>query len=200
MVEGSGTKADLVAAAIRGDADAARRVWEGERRWVAAVLLAHKPRDAELDDLLQDVALSYVRTITTLRDAGAFRPWLRTVAINAARASGRKASRRRRDEAKGEIDLSGVAQAEAGGTPDLATREAAGTVLDLALGLPEGYREPLLLRCVRGMSYREISALMAIPETTVETRIARARRMVREMAEGKSVQSVKGKGRPVICL
>jgi RNA polymerase sigma-70 factor (ECF subfamily) len=52
----------------------------------------------------------------------------------------------------------------------------------LAARLPDGYREPLLLKCVRGLSYRQIGELMGLPETTVETRIARGRRMLRELA------------------
>ena len=86
-----------VAAAIRGDAEAVRAVWQENRRWVAAVLLAHKPRQTELEDLLQDVAMTFVRTISRLRDEAMLRPWLRTVAINAARAAGRNT---RRQQAK----------------------------------------------------------------------------------------------------
>jgi DNA-directed RNA polymerase specialized sigma24 family protein len=35
------------------------------------------------------------------------------------------------------------------------------------------------------MSYREIGRVMGLPETTVETRVARGRRMLRELAIGK---------------
>jgi RNA polymerase sigma-70 factor (ECF subfamily) len=52
----------------------------------------------------------------------------------------------------------------------------------LAMNLDEGYREPLLLRCVQELSYREIGEILGLPETTVETRIARGRRMLREAA------------------
>jgi DNA-directed RNA polymerase specialized sigma24 family protein len=53
----------------------------------------------------------------------------------------------------------------------------------VAKELPDGYREPLLLKCVHGMSYREIGEVMGLPESTIETRIARGRRMLREAAE-----------------
>jgi RNA polymerase sigma factor (sigma-70 family) len=177
-----------VAAAMRGDCDAVRALWERHRRWVAAILLAHKPREVELEDLLQDVALTFVRSVGELRAGAALKPWLRTVAINAARASGRKATRRRRDVVEGlHFDPGG-----AGGTDEEAqASEEARRLFDLALDLPEGYREPVLLRCVRGMSYRSISELMGLPETTVETRIARGRRMLRErveLEEGKAQQ------------
>lgn len=189
------TKASLVAAAIRGDSDATRDLWETERRWVAAILLAHKPRDAELDDLLQDVAISFVRTVTSLRDVGAFRPWLRTIAINTARATGRKTTRRRRD-------ASGPPAPEPAAPPasPADARDEGRALLDLALKLPEGYREPLLLRSIQGMSYRQIASLMSVPETTVETRIARARRMLRELAEGREIvpEFVKGTATPGI--
>jgi DNA-directed RNA polymerase specialized sigma24 family protein len=33
------------------------------------------------------------------------------------------------------------------------------------------------------MSYREIGQVLGLPETTIETRIARARRMLREAAQ-----------------
>ena len=174
-----------VAAAIRGDADAVRRVWLENRRWVAAVLLAHKPREAELEDLLQDVAMTLVRTIGKLRDQAMLKPWLRTVAINAARASGRTAKRRRRVMGPRAEDLSpdlSIGPASAGADEPVDQREQSGRLTRLAAGLPDGYREPLILKCVRGMSYRQIGELMGLPETTIETRIARGRRLLRELA------------------
>jgi DNA-directed RNA polymerase specialized sigma24 family protein len=73
-----------------------QRIWREHRRWVAAILLAHKPRETDLDDLLQVVAVAVVRKIGELRDPEALKPWLRTVAINAARASGRETQRSRK--------------------------------------------------------------------------------------------------------
>jgi len=60
--------------------------------------------------------------------------------------------------------------------------------MELARELPDGYREPLLLKCVRGLSYRQIGELLGLPETTVETRIARGRKMLRERAEADEAQ------------
>lgn len=176
---------DSAGPAPAGSASAARAVslWRQHRRWVAAVLLAHMPRGADLDDLLQSVALALVREIDEIRGGdGAVRPWLRTVAINAARAAGRKGAVRARG-------LQRVAQASAGErfehTPDEAgvTGEEGRRLMALALELPEKYREPLLLRCVHGMSYRQIGEVTGLPESTIETRIARGRRMLREAAD-----------------
>ena len=53
-------------------------------------------------------------------------------------------------------------------------------MVEAAQRLQPDYREPLLLRCVRGMSYRQIADILDLPVTTIETRLARARRMIRE--------------------
>ncbi len=172
----------LISAAVRGDRDAVQRLWQGHRRWVAAILLAHKPAGAELEDLLQDVAMSFVRTIGKLRDEAMLKPWLRTVAINAARASGRS-ERRRRVRLVAPETVDGLVSVQDEGA---SRSEDSARILELATGLPDGYREPLLLRSVRGMSYRQIGELLGLPETTIETRIARGRRMLRELAEPRS--------------
>ncbi|MBU6412033.1 MAG: sigma-70 family RNA polymerase sigma factor [Planctomycetes bacterium] len=162
------------------------QVWQEHRRWVAAILLAYKPRDVDLDDLLQEVAFAIVRHGKDLRDAGAVRPWLRTVAINAARASARSEKLRRHarlDGPEGSID-----PADSRGAWDGDLNEEARRILDLAMQLPEGYREPLLMKSLRDMSYRQIGEAMGLPETTVETRIARARRMLRDLQRQDEIQ------------
>lgn len=172
-------------AALRGERDALRRVWEDNRRWLAAVVLAHKPAWAEVDDILQDVAATMVAKIGHVREPEGLRPWLRMVAANAARAASRDLSHRRRALAfpTGEAVEPGPTSPDAGEGAGRRETEAEGRrLLELAAKLPEGYREPLILRCVKDMSYREIGAVLGLPETTVETRIARGRRMLRELA------------------
>lgn len=173
-----------IASAIAGDREALREVWREHRRWVAAILLAHKPRQADLEDLLQTVAVQLCRKAGEVRDPEAFRPWLRMVAINVARAEGRSTTRKKNGLLRlvgraEENERGGAAPAESAGLSQEAAR-----LMDLARQLPEGYREPLLMRCLKGMSYRQIGEAMDLPETTIETRIARGRRMLRELASG----------------
>jgi RNA polymerase sigma-70 factor (ECF subfamily) len=173
--------------AIAGDPQALRTLWEVNRRWIAAAILAHKPRSADLEDLLQDVALRIVRRIGEVRDPATLRPWMRAIAINAARTAGRTRTRRLRLVKPVDADPDDALSpsgAGADGTPEGSMNaEEARRAMDAANRLPEEYREPLLLRCVRGMSYKQIADLMGVPVTTVETRLARARRMVREELE-----------------
>ncbi|MFA6045725.1 MAG: sigma-70 family RNA polymerase sigma factor [Phycisphaerales bacterium] len=167
--------------AIGGDAASIDKLWRRHRRWVAAILLAHKPRWADLDDLLQEVAVAVVRKISDVRDPRAVRPWLRTVAVNVAAASARSGARRAKDIQSDEAITPAISPVNAEREREIAEGRK---LLALAAELPEGYREPLLLKAVHNLSYREIGQIMSLPETTIETRIARGRRQLRELAVG----------------
>lgn len=178
-----------IEAAIEGHADALSQVWVGVRRWVAVILMAHKPREADLEDLLQLVALQVCRKVHEVRDPSLFKPWLRTVTINIAREQGRKASRKR----VGMLRLVGRTRIEANQMGNMQLSEDAKRVLDAALSLPEKYREPVLMRCQQSMSYKQIAEVLSLPETTIETRIARGRRMLRETLDMQTKQELEAK-------
>ena len=171
----AGTDA-LLDRARAGDREALGILWREHRRWIAAVLLAHRPREADLDDLLQDVATKMVEQFATLRDPRRLRPWLRAIAVNTARSAGRSAQARHStlslDDAHDEL-------AESAPVVNLDATLDSGGILDRVRALPADYREALLLQAVRGFSQREIAEALDVPETTVETRLARARRMLR---------------------
>lgn len=177
-----------------GEIDA---LWREHRRWVAAVILAHMPRDADLEDLLQDVALLVVRSIHTLTDLRALRPWLRTIAVNTSRSAGRKRKVRMRLFREAE-DLDAIDGGEGGISAsqreNAAALERGRRLMEAAQTLPPAYREPLLLRAVRGLSQKQVAEMLDLPETTVETRLVRARRMLREQIENEEAQRERRRG------
>jgi len=177
----SGQTERLATQAATGDRSALAELWRSHRRWTAAVLLAHAPRGAEIDDLLQEVALRIVRSISTLDEAARFQPWLRSIALNVARSAGRRQSvgdrilRPLRDADEEIPDRVEVRRQSA--------RTESARVLEHVLRLDPDYREPLLLKGVEGVSQRRIAEILGVPVTTVETRLARARRMLRQELE-----------------
>lgn len=175
----------IVRSAIEGDHNARRAIWASRRGLVGAVLLAHKPREAELEDLMQEVATQFVAGVGSLREPAALDHWLRTIAMRTAKATGRRATVRRRAGERLRREATRDAE-RAGGSDvasDIASRDEARAVLEAAMELPDLYREPLLLRCVRGMSTRQIARALDLSAPAVETRVARARRMLRERLE-----------------
>lgn len=178
-----GDEAALISRAKGGDRTAQETLWSTNRRWVAAIIMAHRSRSVEIEDLMQDVAVKFVSKIRTLRDAGAFRPWLRQIAINACRGSARRARPAVRigdPERLESGEVSPPASTRERGSHTVEHRDAAEKLYRQVLTLPSEYAEPLLMRCLHEMSYQQISDILELPVTTVETRLARARRMLRE--------------------
>jgi RNA polymerase sigma-70 factor (ECF subfamily) len=204
----AGTEQDaaLVRAAKAGDRAALVTLWHRHRPWLAAVILQHKPASVELEDLLQDVAAQLVAKLSSVSEPAALVGWLKATAVNAARWAGRKHEVRERHArlvGQGALaraaEAAGLAEPEAragemGGRVAGGAQRSAGAVLELARGLPAEYGEPLLLRAVQGLSYRQIGAILGLPESTVETRIARGRRMLREAAVRGSVAGIRVRG------
>jgi RNA polymerase sigma-70 factor (ECF subfamily) len=168
-----------VSAAIAGERAALDALWCAHRGWVAAVLLAHAPHRTDLDDLLQDVAVAFVRGIRGLKDGRALRPWLRTIAVNTARSAARTAALRRRGDRSHDQPITSAIDPDLGAAQRLEQREQMDALLARVAELPLDLREPLLLRAVQGLSQREVADVLGVPETTVETRLARARRALR---------------------
>ena len=145
------------------------------------MLLAHMPARCDLEDLLQEVAAKMVAGIGTLRDPAKIRPWLRAIALNEARSAGRKVQVRGDVVRTLQPSDDDIRDEQAARVPEeSARREEAAIVLEVARQLPPDYREPLLLRTLEGYTQREIARTLELTEAAVETRLARARRMLRE--------------------
>ncbi len=188
MAQQQRTEERLIERARCGDARAQQNLWRAHRRWVAAIVLAHRPRSVDVDDLMQEVAVKFISRVQTLRNPRAFRPWLRQIVINVCRGAARseRPALHLADDARSDGDGPETGRAvmppAPGASPaqTAARSDAARYVLAQALTLPPEYREPLLLRCVQALTYQQIGAILDMPVTTVETRLARARRMLRE--------------------
>ena len=172
-------EAKLFERAARGDRAAIDEVWRVNRRWIAAVLAAHAPRGVDVEDLLQEVAATLVAKHGHIRDAASLRGWLRVVAINAARMAARSKSIERRSL---RAVADGAAQSRVEREPVARNAAAAADTMALVARIPPIYAEPLLLQSTQGLTQRQLATLLDVPETTIETRLARARRMLRQLA------------------
>ncbi len=166
--------AALVEAVRAGDRDAFGRLYDAYGRMVHGILLARVPY-AEVDDLVQDVFLTALRKIETLRDAGSFGPWLAMITRN------RAMDYHRRSRETTEI-VETHAQTRA-------TQGEAVEVLNLIRLLPEAYREPMILRFVEGMTGPEIAERTGLAPASVRVNIHRGMKMLRDklQAGGRSV-------------
>jgi RNA polymerase sigma-70 factor (ECF subfamily) len=136
-----------------------------------------------VEDVAQQVWASVWRRIGELREARRWRPWLYRIARNAALDAGRELSRR------GGIAGAGNPELPLGAPPSppqvLMADEQRHAVMEAIRSLPTIYREPFVLRHLQDWSYRSIAETMGIPADTVETRLVRARRLLRQSLAGK---------------
>jgi RNA polymerase sigma-70 factor, ECF subfamily len=163
----------LVGAARDGDRAAFGRLYDRYARMVHGILLARVP-PREVDDLVQEVFLSALRQLHSLRDLTRFGAWLGTITRNRANDYFRKAI----PQEKATEPVS-ERQAASKTTNDPAEQEAA-VILAVVRGLPESYREPLILRLVEGMTGPEIAARTGLTHGSVRVNLCRGMQLLRE--------------------
>jgi RNA polymerase sigma-70 factor (ECF subfamily) len=165
----SAAVAALVAGARAGDRFAFGRLYERFAPMVHGLLLARvRPQDA--DDLTQEVFLTAIQRLDSLRDARAFGGWIAAMARNAA------VDLYRRSAATIELP-------EALGSPERPSAEAA-EALRFIRELPEAYRETLILRLVEGLTGPEIAARTGLGAGSVRVNLHRGMKLLREKLNG----------------
>jgi RNA polymerase sigma-70 factor (ECF subfamily) len=140
--------------------------------------LAHDSNDAE--DLVQETYLKALRSFASFQPGTNFRAWMFRILKNTFLGSGSKLERRMTVAMDSEED--GPELAVDTETPEtiLMNRSNSELVGHAIEDLPAHYRETLLLCEVEEMSYQEIAEILSIPIGTVMSRLARARKAVRE--------------------
>jgi RNA polymerase sigma-70 factor (ECF subfamily) len=158
----------LVALAQRGDRAAFGRLYQRYARMVHGILLARLP-NAEVDDLVQDVFVQAMRQVHTLREVTRFGGWLAAVARNRANDFHRRSVEQVewREEAHG-------------GEAPRSVVDDGTAILEAIRGLPEAYRETLILRLVEGMTGPEIAERTGLKTGSVRVNLHRGMQMLRK--------------------
>lgn len=139
--------------------------------------LAHDSGDAE--DLVQETYLKALRGFGSFEGGTNFRAWIFQILRNTFLSS--RSRMERRVTVSIDSEDSPYVQAAAG-TPEslLIDRSGNDAVRHAIEQLPHKFREVLLLCDVEDASYQEIADILSIPIGTVMSRLARARRAIRE--------------------
>jgi RNA polymerase sigma factor (sigma-70 family) len=140
--------------------------------------LAHDSHDAE--DLVQETYLKALRNFASFQSGTNFRAWMFRILRNNFLSSCSKLERRMTVAMDSEED--GPELAVDMETPEtIVMNRFNSQLMQRAIDdLPVHYREALLLCEVEEMSYQEIAEILSIPIGTVMSRLARARKSVRE--------------------
>ena len=140
--------------------------------------LVHNQNDAE--DLVQETYLKALRSFASFQPGTNFRAWIFQILNNTFLSSCSKLERRMTVAMDSEEDSPALPATSV--TPESLLIERSGNdaVRYAIEQLPVIFREVILLCDVEDASYREIAEILSIPIGTVMSRLARARKAVRE--------------------
>ncbi|GAF65520.1 putative RNA polymerase [Bacillus sp. TS-2] len=166
---------DLIQKAKEGDELAFRQIVQEHRAYVIAAIMPiiKNPKDAE--ELAQDV---FVRVFYALPqyEARGFKTWITRIAVNMAIDERRKRIRRKEEELgdwEGSTSPSDIEE-------HLIKKETKRLVHEKIGTVPVNYRKVLIAFYIEEKSYQEIAQEQQVEVKTIETKLYRARKWVKE--------------------
>jgi RNA polymerase sigma-70 factor (ECF subfamily) len=176
----------LIQAVLDGDPSAYRGIVERYQGRIYSVVygMLRNPEDAK--EVSQEAFVKAYQKLSTFRLESKFYTWICRISINLSIDLLRKRKRRDHsefDEGIGAKDSSGqILDMYNNDRPDKAVErsEIHRRIIEEVEKLPPEQKQAIVLREIDGLSYREISEIMNIPEGTVMSRLFYARKKLQE--------------------
>ena len=143
--------------------------------------------NAEGDELYQDTMLILLEKRNDLNGSQNVKSYALSVAVKLWKNKQRKAARRLRlvpQESLEDLTHRGIQPGEIPSPEETLLQKSQAEILrEMIRQLPEGYRLPLQLYYSADLPVKEIAKLMKLPESTVKTRLRRAKAQLRQKLE-----------------
>lgn len=163
-------------AAIDGDVAAFEQIVVRYQSLVCAITFSGCGRQDVSEELAQETFLSAWKNLRQLTNPSGFRAWLCTIARNMVHGYYRSKKTVPLDPA----DLAGLSDQTPSPSEQLINEEENVMLEKALLKIPVEYREPLVMYYRQEKSVREVAIGLDMNESTVRTRLHRARQMLRE--------------------
>ncbi len=167
---------ELLQAAMDGNAAAFEQVVKKYQSLVCAITFSGTGRVDVSEELAQETFLSAWKNLRQLTDPSGFRPWLCTIARNMLNNYYRKKKTVPLDPA----DIADLSDQTPSPADNLISQEEHIMLEQALMQIPAEYREPLVMYYRQEKSTREVAIGLGLNESTVRTRLHRARQMLRE--------------------
>lgn len=171
----------IVRAVLAGKGDSYQRLMEKYQGRVAATITGVIGPRPEVEDLIQETFWQAYRSLDRFRGEASFSTWLLRIAVNKAIDF----QRRRREECYyltvDDTSLAQIPSSEEEPEPLLLAKERQERLYRYLDRLPPLYRQVLRRHYLDGFSYREIAGEAGVPVKTIESRLYRARKMLRSI-------------------
>lgn len=179
----------LMEALQRGDDHALATLMHRWELGVKAFLLRLGVPSADVDDVAQEAFVRLYEKRANYRVGAAFKPWLLTLAGNLGRNKRRWRFRRREDSIEG-MDAAqpgGFDPVDSSARPASDLAEKANLARDVRKAvneLPDNLRQAVLCVELEDLSYNEAAQVMGCTAKAVETRLYRAKQLLRSTIQG----------------
>lgn len=176
----------LLQKAQEGDRKAFEALVALHSRGVYNLALGYTGRHHDAEEIAQTVFVKVWKALPQFRGASAFSTWLYRLTLNACTDHYRRERKRRGDLSLDDPDLAPIRDAAPSPEEIVIQREEEAILRKALAELPEQHRVILILREMDGLDYQEIAQVLELQVGTVKSRLARARRALREklLAEG----------------
>jgi RNA polymerase sigma-70 factor (ECF subfamily) len=132
---------------------------------------------ADAEDIVQETFSGAFRGLAGFEGRASVKTWLTRILIRQAARHRRGAQRR----AAASIPLEAAGETDSGAVCPDAPADARIDVMAAVRSLSDEHRQVILLREIQGLSYDEMAEVLEVPRGTVESRLFRARRQLRDL-------------------
>lgn len=176
---GGDSDVELLGRARRGDDAAFCRLVDRHAERLYATAVAVLGNEADAEDMVQETFVGALQGLRGFRGEASVKWWLTRILLN--RIAKLRRWRRLRRTRPLDTVVGGPGEAVDGGATGQAQVDIRLDVAATLAGLSEEHRTVIVLREMRGMSYNEIAETLGVARGTVESRLFRARRKLREL-------------------
>jgi len=168
----------LVRQVLAGDLSAYENLVDTHKGRVFALVVGRIGNFSSAEDVVQNAFVEAYVHLKSLQSPEKFAGWLRGIAVNLSN----KWLQRQHPSVPIETVDNEVSQKSVVALPDevFEVGETKEAVLKAVEGLPDIYREAVLLHYMEGMTYPEIATFLEVPESTVTGRLQVARNRLRD--------------------
>lgn len=178
---------ELIAAHLNGDSGAFAQLVQRHGPTVWAVTGRYGLGSAERDDVFQEVFVRVHRSAALYRADRPLKPWLISIAVNAARTF--LTRRRGRELSEDRPASERLVDPSPDGARVAEARQATRLLAQALDALPDEQREAVLLVGVQQLGYDEAAAILEIPLNTIKSRVRRGRiALARALADAEVVR------------
>lgn len=171
---------DLACRARNGDEVAWHEIVDGHGAYLYRLAFSLVGNAPDAEDVLQETFAGAFRHLPDFEGRSSIKTWLTRILVRQAARCHRSRGRRQA------LSLDASSEAQGGSALSdtvIARRKPSETRMDVLAALEAlspDHREVIVLREMQGMSYDEMADVLAVPRGTVESRLFRARQMMKE--------------------